>query len=80
MATRAAINAMMELHKQQFMVNTVFNRWILGGMQHLANQITGAAMGQVFMIGGFLDAQEQLQRQMLPAGLAVIAVRRQINN
>lgn len=64
-ALRAGITAAMEEHKQQFMVELFFYDWIMSGMQAIANQLTAAAMGQMFMIGSFLDAQEQLSRQTM---------------
>lgn len=64
-ATRLAIELMIDTHKSVFMIGVVFEKWILEGMQGISNQLTSSAMGQVFMIGAFLDAQEQLERQLL---------------
>lgn len=65
LALRNMINRLFNEFKQRFMIDTFFDKFLLSSLQSLSNQLTAASMGQAMMVGAFLDAQEQMERQML---------------
>ncbi len=75
MAT-ATVNDMVlqfQLLKSDFMVGYFFDYHVLNLMQNMAQGLATAGMTQLGIIGGFLDASEQLQRQRLMERLAAEA-------
>lgn len=63
-ATQAHITAQFKLH-QTWMVDTFFKQYLLPAMMMMTEQLTTVAMQQMFIVGGFFDAKQQLETQRL---------------
>lgn len=75
-AATATVNDMIlqfQRLKDEFMVGYFFDYHVLNSMQNMAQGLATAGMLQLGMVGGFLDASEQLQRQRLMQQLAAEA-------
>ncbi|MDB5492521.1 MAG: hypothetical protein JWO78_2370 [Micavibrio sp.] len=54
-----------EQHKQDFMIEKVWDEWLRPNLQMLTEQVTSVAIQQMEVIGAFLDAKHQLETQRL---------------
>lgn len=59
------VRSVMEAHREDFIIGQLFREMILPAMQMMTEQLAVTAMHQTFIIGTFLDADEQLQTQLL---------------
>jgi hypothetical protein len=60
--TEVYIAQQMQIHRQQFIVEWYFKQHILAAMQYMSEQLTGASMHQMMIIGSYFDAKEQMER------------------
>ncbi|HTK83601.1 MAG TPA: hypothetical protein VL625_00815 [Patescibacteria group bacterium] len=72
-ATVDDMNLQFQRLRDEFMVGYFFDYHVLNSMQNMAQGLATAGMLQLGIIGGFLDASEQLQRQRLMEQLAAEA-------
>lgn len=52
-------------HKQDFMIEKMWDEWLRPNLQMLTEQVTAVGMMQMEVIGTFLDAKHQLETQRL---------------
>lgn len=71
--TRGWIGYQMCRHREEFIVFNWFKEHILASMMMMAEQLINSAMQQMFILGTFFDAQEQLETQQLLQELAAQA-------
>jgi hypothetical protein len=60
--TEVYIAQQMQIHREQFIIEWYFKQHILAAMQYMSEQLTGASMHQMQIIGSFFDAKEQMER------------------
>lgn len=63
--TKDHIQDEFEDHRNDFIVDTFFRTMIVPAMQNMTEQLVTTAMHQVFILGTFIDAEEQLATQRL---------------
>lgn len=63
--TRNHIAREMARHRPSFVVDIFFNRFLRPDLRDMTNQLTANAMQQMVVLGGMIDASEQLETQRL---------------
>ncbi|HEY8190991.1 MAG TPA: hypothetical protein VIG74_01100, partial [Alphaproteobacteria bacterium] len=62
---RYRITQSMKAHRKDFVIGEFFNHMLLPALQSLTHQLEQAALMELEMIGSFLDAENQLETQLL---------------
>lgn len=71
--TQLHIAAEFEVHREEFWVYYFFKEHILAALMMMTEQLVSAAMNQMFIVGTFIDAQQQIETQQLFQRLAAEA-------
>ncbi len=71
--TQEHIRIQFERHREEFFVYYFFKEHVLAAMMMMTEQLVGNAMNQMFIVGAFFDAKEQLETQQLFQQLAAEA-------
>jgi hypothetical protein len=60
--TQVYIAQQMQIHREQWIIPWFFKQHILAAMMHMAENLTGASMHQMMILGSFFDAKEEMER------------------